>query len=125
MAQVERTKEDAKDTRRGRAKERRQRRGSLNGTVSIREADWVAIAAIITAFAEAGGAIRVGFTRDGGAYAFGCYCGDDYATEYVRPDEDLVTALAEIAALWLPEHPEAFHEAYNAYSNASKPQKGR
>jgi hypothetical protein len=47
-----------------------------------------------------GGAIRIGLTRDGGALAIGVYQGENYGTEYVRPDEDLDTVVREIAAGW-------------------------
>lgn len=36
-----------------------------------------------------GGALRFGYTRDGGAFAIGIYLGNDHYTEYVRPDEDI------------------------------------
>jgi hypothetical protein len=44
---------------------------------------------ILTATSK-GGAIRLGYTRDGGAYAIGLYYGDDYSTQYIRPGEDFV-----------------------------------
>jgi len=47
-----------------------------------------------------GGAIRIGLTRDGGALAIGVYLGEDYGTEYVRPDEDLSVVAREISAAW-------------------------
>jgi len=47
-----------------------------------------------------GGALRIGFTRDGGALALGVYAGADYGTEYVKPDEDLATAVREISLAW-------------------------
>lgn len=50
--------------------------------------------------AMAGGACRVGLTRDGGALALGVYLGEEYGTEYVKPDEDLGTAVREIALAW-------------------------
>lgn len=51
-------------------------------------------------FAMAGGACRVGLTRDGGAIGIGCYLGDDYSTEYIRPDEDLAQAVRDISQAW-------------------------
>lgn len=47
-----------------------------------------------------GGAIRIGLTRDGGALAIGIYQGKEYGTEYIRPNEDLETALRELAIAW-------------------------
>lgn len=61
-------------------------------------AGWLLGLAIGTALA--GGAARIGLTRDGGALAVGMYLGDDYATEYVKPDEDLGQAVREIAQAW-------------------------
>lgn len=34
-------------------------------------------------------ALRLGLTRDGGAYAVGVYAGEQYFTDYVRPGEDI------------------------------------
>lgn len=36
-----------------------------------------------------GGAVRFGYTRDGGAYAVGFYYGSESSTEYCRPNESL------------------------------------
>jgi hypothetical protein len=47
-----------------------------------------------------GGAIRVGLSRDGGALALGVYKGEEYGTEYVRPNEDLGMAVREIILAW-------------------------
>lgn len=111
MGQQERQRENARESRRERAKQQRGRRAANSSGVSLRDGDWIAIAALITTFAEAGGAVRIGFTRDGGAFAIGCYLGDDYATEYVRPSEDFRTALLEIGEAWLPENGMAYHQA--------------
>jgi len=35
-----------------------------------------------------GGALRLGYTRDGGAYAIGVYAGANYWTDYLRPTDD-------------------------------------
>lgn len=50
--------------------------------------------------AMSGGAVRIGLTRDMGAVAIGMYKGDDYATEYVRPGEDLAAEVRAIASAW-------------------------
>jgi hypothetical protein len=47
-----------------------------------------------------GGAVRIGFTRDGGALALGMYMGEDYATEYIRPSEDLSMIVRELSVAW-------------------------
>lgn len=64
-------------------------------------ADWAAcdgtlLAKAIAAVAKTGAAIRLGYTRDGGAYAIGYYDGDDKHTEYVRPGEDMNEYLKEV-----------------------------
>lgn len=56
--------------------------------------DWVSadpqlVLDLIGKMAKLGGAIRFGYTRDGGAYSVGFYLGDDRRTEYIRPSEDL------------------------------------
>jgi hypothetical protein len=68
------------------------------------------MACLIVEMVAVGGAVRVGATRDGGAWALGIYQGDDYATEYIRPAEDFTTALGEIAAAWLPDKGAGFWE---------------
>lgn len=62
-------------------------------------ADWanasaLALQGAICAVAFRGGALRLGYTRDGGAFAIGIYLGNDSSTEYVRPDEDIDIYLA-------------------------------
>ncbi len=55
-----------------------------------------AIANAISTAADHGGAIRFGYTRDGGAFAIGIYgLGDPY-TEYLRPDDDVEGFLAQV-----------------------------
>lgn len=44
-----------------------------------------------------GGALRLGYTRDGGAYAIGIYMDGESETEYVRPDEDIDQWLIDLA----------------------------
>lgn len=57
-------------------------------------ADWMAadetlLRRAIAAAALKGGALRFGYTRDGGAYAIGVYGSGDPFTEYLRPGEDI------------------------------------
>ena len=57
-------------------------------------ADWKVADAtkIQSAIASAGakhGALRFGYSRDGGAYAIGVYAGIEYFTDYVRPSENI------------------------------------
>jgi hypothetical protein len=71
-------------------------------TSSKTGADWgeVDATAIREVIAQAGlkhGALRFGYSRDGGAYAVGVYYADEYYTDYIRPDEDIVGYLGELA----------------------------
>lgn len=57
-------------------------------------ADWGSVDAkmlvhLIETASRKGGALRLGYTRDGGAYAIGVYAGPNYFTDYVRPEEDI------------------------------------
>lgn len=54
----------------------------------------------ITAASNVGGAIRCGYSRDGGAYAIGIYGDGDPYTEFVRPSEDLNQFLLDITSLF-------------------------
>lgn len=103
MGQMERQSENRRANKRERAKEGRSRRAAQTGAVSWENFDWLAVAALTIELAGEGGALRLGKTRDEGAWALGVYLGDDYATEYIRPAEDFRTAIGEIAAAWLED----------------------
>lgn len=65
-------------------------------------ADWTTanagkIVDLISAASVRGGAVRFGYTRDGGAYALGLYYSDSYATKYCRPSENIDDFLDEWA----------------------------
>lgn len=65
------------------------------------EADWSAvdcdlIRRAIAAAARVGGALRFGYTRDGGAYGIGIYGDGDPYTIWIRPHEDIEEALRQI-----------------------------
>lgn len=71
-----------------RLRERRQ------GKLSREVADWMAADATLLQRAVAaaglkGGALRLGYTRDGGAYAIGIYGSGDPFTEFIRPSENI------------------------------------
>lgn len=68
-------------------------------------ADWASINAesirrAIEAAANAGGALRFGYTADGGAYSIGIYGDGPPYTEYVKPGEPVEDILAEICELF-------------------------
>lgn len=61
---------------------------------STNVADWqgvnpVNLVRLIAVASAKGGALRLGYTRDGGAYAVGVYAGSNYFTDYIRPQEDI------------------------------------
>lgn len=74
----------------------------------------VELGALAICMVAEGGAVRMGRTRDGGALSIGLYKGDETLTEYVRPNEDLHTALVEIADAWLDKGAESFIATVNA-----------
>jgi hypothetical protein len=68
-------------------------------------ADWAmvnpeSLSKLVRMVTSRGGAIRFGYTRDGGAYAVGLYYGGESDTEYVRPSEDLEEKITEWIALY-------------------------
>ena len=72
---------------------------------SSEPADWSGVepallAAVIVAITHAGGAVRFGYTSDGGAYAVGIYGDGEPHTEYIRPSEDIADALKELVIAW-------------------------
>lgn len=95
--------QNAKDEKRAKAAERRQTKRREQGKVDLAGLPWLTLVAFIAEMSETGGAVRIGLTRDGGALALGLYQGDDYATEYIRPSEDVEAALHGIADIWLPD----------------------
>lgn len=69
-------------------RERRAQR-EVNNVADWMAADAALVRRAIAAVAFKGGALRFGYTRDGGAYAIGIYLSNDRYTEYVRPHEDI------------------------------------
>lgn len=79
-----------RDAKRAASEQRLRRKVDAAGVT----ADWVNADAqmllyAVAAIAARGGALRLGYTRDGGAYAIGVYGDGDPFTEYVRPSEDI------------------------------------
>lgn len=54
----------------------------------------------IAAITGQGGAIRFGYTRDGGAYSIGILGDGEPRTDYVRPNEDIEDYLRQLIAVW-------------------------
>ena len=68
-------------------------------------ADWstaspALIQRAIACISRAGGAVRFGYTRDGGAYAIGIMGDGEPYTEYVRPSESVDEYLAALIEQW-------------------------
>lgn len=75
-----------------------RRRGRKSGPV----ADWASIDGQITvsaiaAVAATGGALRFGYSRDGGAYALGIYSEGENHTEFSPDTEDMEDLLRELS----------------------------
>lgn len=69
-------------------REKRQQR-STTEVADWQNANAELVVKSIAAVAFRGGALRFGYTRDGGAYAIGIYLSNDHYTEYLRPTDDL------------------------------------
>lgn len=68
-------------------------------------ADWGEVspelmAGAVVSVTSQGGALRFGYTRDGGAYAVGVLGDGEPRTDYVRPNEDVEAYLRELIAIW-------------------------
>jgi len=84
--------QNRKDDKRLAAEEKRRRRSNVGGATGT--ADWAAcdgstLAKAVAAIARMGGAVRLGYTRDGGAYAVGIYGDGEPFTEYIPPSDDI------------------------------------
>jgi len=68
---------------------RRAARANSRGIADWGNADPAILTATISRIAFTGGAIRFGYTADGGAYAIGIYGDGEPFTEYVPPSDDV------------------------------------
>jgi hypothetical protein len=101
MGQAKNAKIDAKD------KVKESRRNALERRVqgSSGGADWNSANAqllvrAIERVALSGGALRFGYTRDGGAYAIGVYGDGEPYTLYISPRDDINGVLEGIVEAW-------------------------
>lgn len=83
--------------------ESRSRRRKARGKQE--KADWLTVPgellqAAIATVANHGGALRFGYTRDGGAYAIGVLGDGEPYTEYLRPSDDIQGYFEEMIADW-------------------------
>jgi hypothetical protein len=94
MGQAKAQKEEKQARRRG-------RRGQGPGaSASWIQANGEMLAYCVAAVAQRGGALRLGYTRDGGAFSVGVYGDGEPYTEYVSPKEDINEFLREVAEDW-------------------------
>jgi hypothetical protein len=91
MAQAERATENKKDARAAAQQSRRREHYAKKGgdAADWQNADAELLRNVIATVAAAGGAIRFGYTRDGGAFAVGIYENGNMKTEYLPPDDDM------------------------------------
>lgn len=75
------------------------RRGN-SGTADWTVADAATLHRAVSSATNAGGALRFGYTRDGGAYNIGIYGDGEPYTEYIRPGEDIDQVLESIIELF-------------------------
>lgn len=83
--------------------ENHQRRRKTRGATV--PADWgtadpKVVLRAIEVVSKAGGALRFGYTRDGGSYAIGILGDGDPYTDYVRPTDDLGAYLEGLIEDW-------------------------
>ena len=83
--------------------ESRSRRRKARGAQL--KADWNTVNSqllqgAIASVAGGGGAIRFGYTRDGGAYSIGILGDGDPYTEYLRPSDDVPAYFEQLIADW-------------------------
>lgn len=70
------------------------------GTADWESADALTLQKAIATAARTGGALRFGYSRDGGAYAVGIYGDGEPYTEFVKPSEDVTAFLVEVIELF-------------------------
>jgi hypothetical protein len=85
------------------ATQRRRRNGASVEPANWAMADPLVLQALISAVTAQGGAVRFGYSRDGGAYSVGILGDGDPYTEWIRPTENLDMVLADIARGWTGE----------------------
>ena len=87
---------DKAEALKGRSVLDRLKKGPAKGVADWAEVNASAMRDLAAALSMRGGAVRYGYTRDGGAYAIGIYMGGEHETLYVRPGEDIDSYLASL-----------------------------
>lgn len=90
---------DKKQDQKNAAKDKRKWQGTQQRGNAV--ADWASVPGelllnAVAALAASGGAMRLGYTRDGGAYAVGIYGDGEPFTEYRGPGEEIEQFLQEV-----------------------------
>ncbi len=85
--------------REGDGRSRRRRRAS-SGVADYTSVDPSLLLRVVTLVASTGGALRFGYTSDGGAYAVGVYGDGDPYTDYIKPSEDINVYLKDLLDAW-------------------------
>lgn len=79
---------------------RRERRSKTTHVADWSKADRATLQAAISAAAATGGALRFGYSRDGGAYAIGVYGDGEPYTDFVSGVDDIDDTLADYIDLF-------------------------
>ncbi|MGV1050486.1 MAG: hypothetical protein ACOYD4_18400 [Solirubrobacterales bacterium] len=123
MSIVKRQQEERKDRKKTR---KFQRIGGDSSRADWARVDMAQIQETIAYVTRAGGAIRFGYTADGGAYALGVYGdGSTPYTEYVRPGEDIERVLADIGAAFIDDDAEEIQSERTAGQKPSPTAQGK
>lgn len=96
MAQVERQRENARDQRAKARAEKIKTRRSGRTAVDVQHFPWPEFVGVLATILAEGGAVRIGLTRDGGAWAFGLYGLGDPLTLYLNSNDDPFEFLEQI-----------------------------
>lgn len=81
---------------RSRARESRQRERQHRAAVDMAALPMELLLQVLEAAVAIGGAVRIGVSRDGGAYAFGIYGDGEPYTEYVGASESVEEYLTNL-----------------------------
>lgn len=97
MGAEENAREERRLAARRKREQKRNERTGRRETIVLADIDGDTLVRALESVITKGGAVRIGATRDGGAWAFGIY-GDGAVpyTEYVRPHENVNDYLIEL-----------------------------
>lgn len=93
------------------------------GTADWESVDREILVKAVASAAKVGGALRFGYSRDGGAYAIGIYGDGEPYTEFVRPSEDIDIILKDIMSMF-EDIADGFGPNIDAARDKHKPPQG-